>query len=131
MYSREKIRMMTQAAIYEKKYYRKDMFAERYYKNDYIGLERIKTKIWLTIFFGMYIGWSLFDQVYVQQVDLLIFNYKEFVIRTVIIYLVLSFIVSVITSLVYGPKYDKANRRLKAYYTQLEKISAKDKGLNS
>ena len=53
MLSREKIRMMAQAAVYEKQYYRKDMFAGRYYKNDYIGLERLKTKIWMTIFFAL------------------------------------------------------------------------------
>ena len=127
MLSREKIRMMTQAAVYEKQYYRKDMFAERFYKNDYIGLERVITKIWMTFFFLLYVAGYLFIQVYVEQVDLLHFNYKEFVIRALIIYLILSFIISFITSAVYGPKYEKANRRLKAYYTQLDKISTKQK----
>ncbi len=125
MYSREKIRMMAQAAVYEKQYYRKDMFAERYYKNDYIGLERIKTKIWMTFFFIVYVAAYLFDQVYILQVDLLHYNYKEFVIKALIIYLILSLVISLLTSAVYGPKYEKANKRLKAYYNQLDKISTK------
>ena len=125
MYSREKIRMMAQAAVYEKQYYRKDMFAERDYKNDYIGLERIKTKIWMTFFFIVYVAAYLFDQVYILQVDLLHYNYKEFVIKALIIYLILSLVISLLTSAVYGPKYEKANKRLKAYYNQLDKISTK------
>ena len=125
MYSREKIRMMAQADVYEKQYYRKDMFAERYYKNDYIGLERIKTKIWMTFFFIVYVAAYLFDQVYILQVDLLHYNYKEFVIKALIIYLILSLVISLLTSAVYGPKYEKANKRLKAYYNQLDKISTK------
>ena len=126
MVSREKIRMMAQAAIYEKRYYREDMFTERYFKNDYIGLERIKTKIWMTFFFALYIVGYLFIQVYVEKVDLLFFDYKGFVIKALIVYLVISIVISVLTSAVYGPRYEKASRRLKAYYNQLEKINSKE-----
>ncbi len=126
MVSREKIRMMAQAAVYEKQYYRQDMFAERYFKNDYIGLERVKTKIWMTVFFVMFVAGYLFNQVYVEQVDLLFFDYKGFVIKALIVYLVLSIIISFLTSAVYGPRYERASRRLKAYYNQLEKINSKE-----
>ena len=125
MLSREKIRMMAQAAVYEKSYYRKDMFVERYFKNDYIGLERLKTKIWMTVFFAMYVAAHIFDLVYIEQIDLLHFNYKQFAIKTIIVYLILSVIISVLTSAVYGPKYERASRRMKAYYDQLEKINLK------
>ena len=125
MLSREKIRMMAQAAVYEKSYYRKDMFVERYFKNDYIGLERLKTKIWMTVFFAMYVAAYSFDLVYIEQIDLLHFNYKQFAVKAIIVYLVLSVIISVLTSAVYGPKYERANRRMKAYYDQLEKINLK------
>ncbi len=125
MLSREKIRMMAQAAVYEKSYYRKDMFVERYFKNDYIGLERLKTKIWMTVFFAMYVAAHIFDLVYIEQIDLLHFNYKQFAVKAIIVYLVLSVIISVLTSAVYGPKYERANRRMKAYYDQLEKINLK------
>ena len=125
MLSREKIRMMAQAAVYEKSYYRKDMFVERYFKNDYIGLERLKTKIWMTVFFVAYIAAYIFNLVYVEQIDLLHFNYKQFAIKTIIVYLILSVIISVLTSAVYGPKYERASRRMKAYYDQLEKINLK------
>ncbi|MCR5005592.1 MAG: hypothetical protein K6A77_06775 [Clostridiales bacterium] len=125
MLSREKIRMMAQAAVYEKSYYRKDMFVERYFKNDYIGLERLKTKIWMTVFFVAYIAAYIFDLVYIEQIDLLHFNYKQFAIKAVIVYLILSVIISVLTSAVYGPKYERASRRMKAYYDQLEKINLK------
>lgn len=125
MLSREKIRMMAQAAVYEKQYYRKDMFAGRYYKNDYIGLERLKTKIWMTIFFAMYVAAHIFNLVYIEQIDLLHYNYKEFAIKAIVVYLALSLVISLLTSAVYGPRYERANRRLKAYYDQLEKINLK------
>lgn len=126
MLSKEKIRMMTQAAIYEKQYYRRDLFANRFYKNDYIGLERLKTKIWMTIFYGLFLAGYLFNQVYIEQIDLLHYDYRGFVFRAVVIYLLIGFAISVITSVVYGPKYDKASKRLDAYFRQLEKIDTKD-----
>lgn len=126
MLSKEKIRMMTQAAVYEKQYYRHDRFAERYYKNDYIGLERLRTKIWMTFFYALTLGTYLFYQVYVEQVDLLHYDYKGIVIKAVIIYLIISLVISILTSLVYGPRYDRASRRLNAYYSQLEKINSKE-----
>ena len=114
---------MTQAEIYEKRYYRRDAFFQRYYKNDYIGMERLKSKIWLTIFYGISLVAYMFDQVYNQAVDLLHYDYQGFVIKAVLIYLALGIIISIITSSVYGPRYDKANRRLDAYYRQIDKIN--------
>lgn len=126
MLSKEKIRMMAKAASYEKMQYRKDLFASRYYKNDYIGLERLKTKVWLTIFYGVFIAGYLFNLVYVEQADLLHFDYQGFVFRALVIYLLLSFVISMITSAVYGPRYEKASKRLEAYYQHLEKIDSRD-----
>ncbi len=126
MLNKEKIRMMTQAALYEKLYYRRDSFADRYYKNDYIGMERLKSKVWMTIIFGLILAGYLFDLVYVEQIDLLHFSYQGFVIRILALYLLISFAISAITSAVYGHRYDKAERRLDAYFRQLEKINAMD-----
>ena len=126
MLSKEKIRMMTKAAIYEKQYYRRDLFASRFYKNDYIGLERLKTKIWMTIFYGVFLVGYLFNLVYIEQVDLLHFDYQGFVFRAVVIYLIFGFVISLITSAVYGPRYEKASKRLEAYYRQLDKIDSRD-----
>ena len=123
MISKKKIRMMTQAAIYEKRYYRRDAFVQRYYKSDYIGMERLKSKIWLTIFYGISLVAYMFDQVYNQAVDLLHYDYQGFVIKAVLIYLALGVVISIITSSVYGPRYDKANRRIDAYYRQIDKIN--------
>lgn len=118
--------MMAQAAAYEKRYFRRDLFASRYYKNDYIGMERLKTKIWMTIFFGVYLAGYLFNLVYIEQIDLLHFDYRGFVFRAVVIYLLLGFVISLITSWVYGQRYDKASKRLDAYYRQLDKIDTKN-----
>lgn len=126
MLSKEKIRIMAQAAAYEKRYFRRDLFASRYYKNDYIGMERLKTKIWMTIFFGVYLAGYLFNLVYIEQIDLLHFDYRGFVFRAVVIYLLLGFVISLITSWVYGQRYDKASKRLDAYYRQLDKIDTKN-----
>lgn len=120
--------MMTQAAIYEARYYRHDRFAARYYKNDYIGLERLKTKIWMTVIFGIILAAYMFNLVYIEQVDFLHFDYSGFVTKTLIIYLLISFSISFITSAVYGPRYERASQRLEAYYEQLAKITAKERG---
>ena len=46
---REKIRLMTRAAIYEKKYGEEDLKITGYYQKDYVSLNVWITLIWMTV----------------------------------------------------------------------------------
>lgn len=114
---------MTHAAFYEDSYqYRRDFFIKRYYKADYIALNRFITKVWMTLFYAAALFAYIFQLVYVESVDLLHFDYQGFVIKAVVLYLALSIIISVLTSAVYGSRYAKAEKRMKGYFDKLDQI---------
>ncbi len=114
--------MMTWAEAYKQKGYMRDSFAERFYKNDYIGSERLKSKIWLTIFYAIYLVFIVVKDFYVDGVDMLHYDYQGFVINALIWYLILSFIVSGVTSLVCSRRYDEAKKRIDEYHKSVEQI---------
>ena len=116
---------MTEAALYENSFqFRKDSFIRRYFKPDYIALNRFITKAWMTVFFAGGLIAYIFQLVYVEAVDLLHFDYQGFMIKAVVIYLVLCFIISLLSSAYYGNKYGQAERRVEQYFRQLDEIDA-------
>ncbi|MBQ6239870.1 MAG: hypothetical protein IJK56_05835 [Firmicutes bacterium] len=128
MLNERKVRVMTQAALYESSYqYRKDYFIRRYYLPDYIAINRFVTKIWLTIFYIIAVGAYVFQLVYVQSVDLLHFDYQGFAVKVVLIYLIASILVSILTSAYYGSRYAKAERRVHKYFRYLDEIDTYQK----
>ena len=126
MINKEKIRLMARAASYEASDLQRDAFAKRYYKKDYIGMEKLKSKIWATLFYIVYLVYTAVDVFYIQGADLLHYDYTGFVIRALVIYAALLLIVSGITAHVYNTPYDKAKERIDAYYEILEEINNYD-----
>lgn len=123
MVNKEKIRLMAQAASYESSGFQRDAFAKRYYKKDYIGLEKLKSKIWLTVFYVIYLVYTAVDEFYVKGADLLHYDYTGFVLNALLWYVILMLAVSGITAIVYGNRYDRAKRRIDKYYETLEEIN--------
>lgn len=113
---------MVQAEGYRQKDYRNDSFAERYYKNDYIGHERIKSKIWFTLFYAMYLVYLAVKIFWVEKQDMLHFDYQGFVIKALIWYLVFCFIISGVTSWICSRRYEKAKKRMDEYHETIESI---------
>lgn len=118
-----KIRVMSQAAMYEDSLrFRRDRMVERYDEKDYIAINRFITKAWMTVFYLLAVVGYAFLLVYVQQVDLLHYDYQGFLIGAVLIYLVLSVAISALSSFVYGCRYRKAKKRMQAYFAKLDLI---------
>lgn len=116
---------MTHAAMYESSaQYRRDFFIKRYFKDDYIALNRFLTKAWMTLFFCIFLAAYAFILVYVEGVDLLHFDYQQFMIRAILVYLGLNILVSLLSSAVYGSRYAKAEKRMKEYFSRLDQIDA-------
>lgn len=122
MVSKKKIQMMTKAEGYRQKSYREDSFAERFYKNDYIGMERIKSKIWFTIFYALYLLFILVKTFWVEGGDMLHFDYQGFVIKALVWYLIFSLIISGVSSLICSKRYDQAKKRIDAYHDTVDQI---------
>ena len=124
MVRQEKIMLMAQAAAYEKAHYQQDSFAKRYYRQDYIDKERLRARIWATIYFLVYWGVRAVQMFYLNQVNFLSFDYVGFVIRILVEYVILLFVVSFIAGFIHAWRYDKAKKRIDHYFDLLDQIDS-------
>ena len=76
----------------------------------------------MTLFYAIALLAYIFQQVYVENVDLLHYDYQGFVIKNVVLYLAISIGISLVTSAVYGSRYAKAEKRMDQYFKKLDQI---------
>ncbi len=126
MVRQEKIMLMAQAAAYEKTHYQQDSFAKRYFRQDYIDKERLRARIWATIYFLVYWGVRAVQMFYINQMNFLSFDYVGFVIRILVEYVILLFVVSFIAGFIHAWRYDKAKKRIDEYFDLLDQIDSFD-----
>ena len=116
------IALMAKAAAYEEEYLKRDSIARRYYKQDYVGVQQLKARVWATIFYIIYWAYKVVDIFYIQQANLLHYNYTGLIIRVLAEYAVVLIAVSVIAGLVHSVRCDRAKKRLDVYYVLLDQI---------
>ena len=124
MVRQEKIMLMAQAAAYEKTHYQQDSFAKRYYRQDYIDKERLRARIWATVYFLVFWGVRCVQMFYLDQVNFLSFDYIGFAIRVLVEYVILLFVVSFIAGVIHAWRYDRAKKRIDHYFDLLDQIDS-------
>lgn len=121
--NKEKIILMCKAAAYESDGLRNDAFAKRYYKQDYIDLQRLKMRIWTTIFYLIYWVYYLVKEFYIDGANLLHYNYGALFIKVFFYYAILLIAVSWIAGFVHSIRFDIAKKRVDDYYDLLASIN--------
>lgn len=130
MVDKKKVRLMTKAAVYDKKHSEEDLKISSYYKKDYASLNTWVTLIWITV------GYVLAAALVVLCCSEMIL--EELTIRKLLFlaaaavgaYLVLLVIYGIGAGIFYRAKHVKAKQRMKKYYrdlSRLEKIKKKEK----
>ena len=92
-------------------------------KLEQADLEKLKSKIWLTVFYAVYLVYFAVDEFYVKNADLLHYDYVGFAVNAVVVYFILLVIISAISGMAHGNRYDKAKKRIDQYYDLLEQIN--------
>lgn len=120
MVSKEKIKLMTEIAIYEKKYKDRDKKIDSFYRYDYIYKKNAANRF--GIFIGLCFAFLLIalDIIYIKHADILALDYKA--LGTKVFFILLS-IFAVYTSIGifrYGKEYDLSQKRYKKYFFMLE-----------
>lgn len=123
MLNEEKIRLMTQLSLYEKKEGKQDEKADHWFRADYISREMLGTFLCTTvafvILFLVYAVYHLDDiltQIYTMDV-------MAVVRRVAGVYLLLLAVMLTITWFVYSYRYRNAQRGLRRYYKTLRRLS--------
>ena len=128
MLDKRKIRLMTRAAIYEKRHGEEDLKVSGYYKKDYTSLNTWITIIWITVGYAL-LGGVLFlcygDALLEGITIMRLFLYAAVALGA---YLVLVIIYGIGAGNFYSKKHIRAKQRVKKYLrdiTRLEKMSKK------
>ncbi len=121
--NKEKIILMCKAAAYESGKLRDDAYAKRYYKQDYIDLQRLKLRIWTTVFYLIYWVYYLVKEFYIEGANLLHYNYGALFIKVFFYYAILLIAVSWIAGFIHSIRFDIAKKRVDEYYDLLASIN--------
>lgn len=129
MINEEKVKIMTELAMYEQGKGKKYLPVSRYYRSDYIGLALIKNFFLVTIGYvllvaavGVYFGEYLLENIHKMNVVAL-------GIYIIIGYVIVLVAYSVLTYIQYSVKYYQAKKSVRQYYselTELNKIYARE-----
>ncbi len=129
MLDERRVRRMTRLASYETKEGKEDIEISMYFKKDYIGLNHIKSLLWITIGYGLIVA-----LVGITFLEVLMENFsigKLIVIVSIVLVLYIAFMIlySIWTKKFYRRKHDEARERVKRYchnLLMLEKLYEKE-----
>lgn len=120
MLSKKKIKIMFQMATYENGVGKQDLKNVRYYKNDYVRLNMLKSIVGLTVAYALIIA-----LVAIYNLEYLIRNAVSLPYRTIGftalgIYLLLMGMYIFISILVYSLRYETSKKRVQKYFRYLK-----------
>ena len=124
MLNGDRIRLMTEMAIYEKREGRTDEQVDAYFKSDYLSAELLKSFLAATIVFLMLIG--VYCLYHFEELMLTIYSLDlKLLIRQILTrYFLFLAAFLVITLIVYVRRYNHTRRNLREYYRNLKELSA-------
>lgn len=124
MVNEEKVILMTKLAAYEAREGKRDIRMLNFFRSDFIGFQLLKSIIAAAIsffaIFAVYVFYN-FESLMQDIYDMDLVSYGR---NVVILFLCLVGIYGVISYVVYANRYNKAKRKLRAYYTNLKKLSS-------
>ncbi len=131
MLDKNRIRLMTKIAIYEKESAEEDLKISSYYKKDYSSLNTWITLIWVTVGYILVAGlfFACNADAILEGITLL----KLLILAAIAIgiYLVLLIIYGVGAGNFYKKKHGQAKQRVKKYYRDLSRLEKMYKKENS
>lgn len=122
MISEQRVKLMTRLAAYEKKEGKKNEEIGSYFKDDYIGLQMLKSVICATVAFALLVGlYVLYDsELFVS--DIYKIDLMDYAKKLIFYYLGFTGIYSVASYVIYSIRYRKAKKRLKVYFNNLKRL---------
>lgn len=124
MIHEERVILMRELQAYEDGDGKRDIATANYFRGDYIGLQMLKSVVYMTIasavFYAGYVFYNLenfLNSIYET-------DWIEYAKMLLTRYLVLVIGYALITYMVYAYRYTKAQKNLKKYYGRLKALNA-------
>ncbi len=122
MLDKNKVKLMTELAMYEQNEGKEDLKLCEYYRKDYVSLHTICSLIWTTIGYGLLVG-----IIFIVCMDYLLGHMTGVIVLLLIGvigfgFLFLLVLYGVITAHVFSERHKAATRRLKVYNRKLIRL---------
>lgn len=122
MLDKNRIRLMTKMAQYEKTLASEDLKISSYYKKDYASLNTLITAIWITVGYALAAGLVILCNVDALLKDLTMTKLILMIAVALGSYIVLLVTYCVCASSFYKGRHNKAKQRVKKYYRDLSRL---------
>lgn len=122
MVNEEKVRLMTQLALDEKRFFKEEIEESGYFRSDYIRANTLKVLLGFSISYLLLLG-----LVAMYYVDYLFTNVVQMDMQSLAwlagsIYVGLLLIITLFCVLFYSTKYTRNRKRLRTYMMELDKL---------
>ena len=124
MIHEERVILMTGLQVYEDGDGKRDIAISNYFRGDYLGMQMLKSVIYVTIAAGLFFAGYVFYNLEEFLNNIYQTNWLEYAQTLLTRYLVLVLAYTLITYLVYACRYAKAKKNLKNYYGGLKALNA-------
>ena len=124
MLNGDRIRLMTEMAIYEKREGRQDERVDAYFKSDYLSAELLKSFLAATLVFLLLVG--VYCLYHFEELMLTIYSLDLNALARQILtrYILFLLVFLAITLVIYLRRYNHTRRNLREYYRNLKELSA-------
>ena len=124
MIHEERVILMSRLQAYEDNEGKKDIATANYFRGDYIGLQMLKSVIYITIAAGIFYAGYVFYNLEDFLKSIYETDWIEYAKLLLTRYLVLVIGYALITYMVYAYRYAKAQKNLKKYSGGLKALNA-------
>ena len=130
MLNKDKIRIMSRCAMYEKGQGKEDLAINRYFQGDYVRLNTLKTLIGVTIGFILCLGLYIVMKAEYYMENIVGMDFLELAKSILKYYVIVLIVFAVISILFYGWKYADTQKRVRWYYKDLKSLDKINDGYN-
>lgn len=130
MLNKDKIRIMSRCAMYEKGQGKEDLAINRYFQGDYVRLNTLKTLIGVTIGFILCLGLYIVMKAEYYMENIVGMDFLELAKSILKYYVIVLIVFAVISILFYGWKYADTQKRVRWYYKDLKSLDEINDGYN-
>lgn len=124
MLNEDRVILMTKLASYEEHEGRENMKIGKYFRNDYIAVQVLKSVIYATIAFALVMALLVFYDLEVFMQDIYKMDLVEFAKRILMYYGIVVVSYGAISYGICAYRYSKARKSLKRYYQNLKKLNS-------
>ncbi|GMQ57878.1 hypothetical protein AN1V17_22730 [Vallitalea sediminicola] len=121
--NKEKVKIMTNLAIYEKNVGKEDFSVNGHFKSNYISYNNFKTRLGILIAMCIIFGGDLMKRVTRDLNSLGDINYFNIGIRYLVILAIVLAIYTIISTIIYRKRYKSAEIRIAKYKKLLSKLN--------